>query len=564
MNLARASISCQARGRWQYNFLTAMPTRSHLVAFILALCLGALVRADDAPQSAPPEPIPGVPHLSPTETVPLLPGEPQGAFYSGSVIDDMIAVSPRGDVALVVQYHDTIDLWTLSVWHWRYWLGALAALSLLLGLWLMRRVLRRRREAGRPYCRRCNYDLTGNTSATCSECGSVVAGRGTIIGRPLRRRLLPALALILLLPAASAVSWFIELDITSAESWFYWPSDALHDWLQERHQGELPEWVARGATTRLHVHQYDLHTGKVGNLIADFGVNMSMVSAVVSPDGTRAFVTNSEAGVEWDFAEARIVQKIAAPPEPENEALCDFGVTLRAAYVAPRRVQTSFFKAMEWDLEKGEARWLFPTAEELAAGSEHGFTGEPPELAAGLKPYSVSTFERYARTVARVWDRSGKMVREFSVPGATPAGKEPRIPLSHHLCDDGLTVWFAFLSTDDSACWLEAWDVEKGTLTKSCMLSPLPTDDKTIFGCTVVIQGRYLFIEYIGFGGIGIYDTESVRRVGDLVIPPSVAVESITVSLALDSLVVIAKNYEIDPVQEQAMHYDLSPLKLRR
>ncbi|HEY8748942.1 MAG TPA: hypothetical protein VIM11_13255 [Tepidisphaeraceae bacterium] len=60
-----------------------------------------------------------------------------------------------------------------------------AAFMLLFGsfgmVWL-RRVIRdtvHRRRSARGLCVSCSYDLTGNTSGTCPECGKAVAEKAT-------------------------------------------------------------------------------------------------------------------------------------------------------------------------------------------------------------------------------------------------------------------------------------------------------------------------------------------------------------------------------------------------
>jgi hypothetical protein len=48
-------------------------------------------------------------------------------------------------------------------------------------LWrILRARLWRRREAAFPSCARCGYNLTGNVSGTCPECGTPIPHRGRI------------------------------------------------------------------------------------------------------------------------------------------------------------------------------------------------------------------------------------------------------------------------------------------------------------------------------------------------------------------------------------------------
>jgi hypothetical protein len=71
------------------------------------------------------------------------------------------------------------------------WILGLALLALL-GLFLLWRGLRPRREGTTPYCRKCGYNLTGTDrnadDARCSECGSPVTADGAVVfGERVRR-----------------------------------------------------------------------------------------------------------------------------------------------------------------------------------------------------------------------------------------------------------------------------------------------------------------------------------------------------------------------------------------
>ena len=65
--------------------------------------------------------------------------------------------------------------------YWSFYVGfRLSELAVLLAIWPAARVglyLRRRPPAGG--CRACGYDLTGNVSGTCPECGAAVQKRST-------------------------------------------------------------------------------------------------------------------------------------------------------------------------------------------------------------------------------------------------------------------------------------------------------------------------------------------------------------------------------------------------
>jgi predicted RNA-binding Zn-ribbon protein involved in translation (DUF1610 family) len=73
---------------------------------------------------------------------------------------------------------------------WLWILGL--SLVALLGLFLLWRGLRPRREGTTPYCRKCGYNLTGTdrtaADARCSECGThVIDDSGVVFGERVRR-----------------------------------------------------------------------------------------------------------------------------------------------------------------------------------------------------------------------------------------------------------------------------------------------------------------------------------------------------------------------------------------
>ena len=60
-----------------------------------------------------------------------------------------------------------------SLFAFPYWAPAVA-LSLLPAAWLLRALAARRRRGPGRHCAHCGYDLTGNVSGVCPECGNAV------------------------------------------------------------------------------------------------------------------------------------------------------------------------------------------------------------------------------------------------------------------------------------------------------------------------------------------------------------------------------------------------------
>jgi hypothetical protein len=55
--------------------------------------------------------------------------------------------------------------------HVPHWIAA-ATFALLPVIWLFVRLTARQRNSGNPNCPTCGYNLTGNLSGTCPECGT--------------------------------------------------------------------------------------------------------------------------------------------------------------------------------------------------------------------------------------------------------------------------------------------------------------------------------------------------------------------------------------------------------
>ncbi len=110
-----------------------------------------------------------------------------------------------------------LDLLTLANLYWREIGAALLAAMALMTIVPLWRTVRRRRNAGQPYCRHCNYCLTGVASASCPECGRDTMGRGRVVGRRIRRRVATLTCMILASLIASIwLGWFSQPQSTTA------------------------------------------------------------------------------------------------------------------------------------------------------------------------------------------------------------------------------------------------------------------------------------------------------------------------------------------------------------
>jgi len=118
--------------------------------------------------------------LTKTYTNELRPGPPRDFYFSEQAIDP--EYKPNGDGQTAWQRHNfdfNVGAWRTSDGRWAsasvavpFWLVAFCG-ALLPAAWLLGK-LRQTRRAARNHCERCNYDLTGNTSDVCPECGTAV------------------------------------------------------------------------------------------------------------------------------------------------------------------------------------------------------------------------------------------------------------------------------------------------------------------------------------------------------------------------------------------------------
>ena len=93
---------------------------------------------------------------------------------------DWPAVPHRGFLGLAYLCDRSVGLFLLTVPLW--FLCTLTAILPALWLWRYRRD-RRLRSDGMPHCAKCDYNLTGNVSGICPECGTPIPA--DLVRRPI-------------------------------------------------------------------------------------------------------------------------------------------------------------------------------------------------------------------------------------------------------------------------------------------------------------------------------------------------------------------------------------------
>jgi len=171
-----------------------------------------------------------------------------------------VAVNGEGSGAFISGGGQVIDIWALLV---AAWPETVAATALLVGLVWMWRLHRHRRLRGEPYCRRCDYRLTGMAATTCPECGRPVTGRGRVVGRRRRWRVIVATGLVVATPLLYAV-WLRGLPREGAVSrWRAWWSIELFEWA-DKHS---IKWLTDRAVAGSLILKIDLATGATDRVV---------------------------------------------------------------------------------------------------------------------------------------------------------------------------------------------------------------------------------------------------------------------------------------------------------
>lgn len=113
----------------------------------------------------------------------------------------------------------------------------LLAALFLAGLILLIRGLHGRRIGTDPHCRKCHYNLTGLTSRKCPECGTTLAPKTVLIGKPARRRGALATGLCLLLASATGLGLTGYGKLRTVNWYLYYPDS----WLISAAERDVPK-----------------------------------------------------------------------------------------------------------------------------------------------------------------------------------------------------------------------------------------------------------------------------------------------------------------------------------
>ena len=229
---------------------------------------------------------------------------PTGVFtYPGDTQIQDILLLPDGRHALALFRVGSVNLWSVLVYHWIEIVTVVAVCVLLLAL---NHLLRRSRQPGKPYCRRCNYLLIG-VGDVCPECGASLTGRNRVIGRSRRPRFVVVSVLLGAVLAYYAVGYDRGLRYGTANSWCQWLSPGLYDWAYHNDQS----WLTRHKSWRCRVVEIDLADGAVTRtLFSRDGIMPG--DFTLHPDGNSFFLSQGDAVSQHDLGSGRRIAMLRA------------------------------------------------------------------------------------------------------------------------------------------------------------------------------------------------------------------------------------------------------------
>jgi hypothetical protein len=182
-------------------------------------------------------------------------------------VDDysVMAVSPDASNAYFLWTEQRINLWHVATYYWPEELMASSGFAV---IWLTLRLIARvskRRVPGVPYCRKCNYRLTGINSQRCPECGAPNTKSNRIVARRIGWAasipivLVIATSTIVLTATRSFRASRVPWQNVGPAEWLDWSSRTAYNLANSVHS---LAWLAPHARPVCGIVQIDLRTGQ--------------------------------------------------------------------------------------------------------------------------------------------------------------------------------------------------------------------------------------------------------------------------------------------------------------
>lgn len=244
----------------------------------------------------------------------------------------------RGDIRSVivapdgtrVYFHEELPAIDLVQLAFRVWPEALAVVLFLCLLLLVLRVIRCLRfpqRAGKLYCPRCNYDLTGQTDPKlCTECGGDLTSRPARAGRGFSRRVVPsAVPFVAMLVAYGALhAWRVPRTGVPAEA-----MTLRSPWLYERLalNGVPAAWWRPITQVQSRVQVFDVRSRSVRTLFTWNG--SAYVPIELTPDQSQILLLHHERGTFRRY-DARSGRPLGQAPIPghDDTSLTQFAMVI--------------------------------------------------------------------------------------------------------------------------------------------------------------------------------------------------------------------------------------------
>ncbi len=195
--------------------------KSLIFLLLLVIAVGTPLKpaaAQPSPPSLPAAPDSALPTLDPARVIDL----PMRSEWSGV---DALAFSPSGQTLFALQPVPAINLWAAYVvWYWPEIFAGATTLAGLFFLVMLRRILKRPRTPGLPYCRACNYCLHHSVSPRCPECGVALDAKSPVRGRHWLLRIAPSVILFALIGGVwGRLVYFQTQRVNAASGWAVLP-----------------------------------------------------------------------------------------------------------------------------------------------------------------------------------------------------------------------------------------------------------------------------------------------------------------------------------------------------
>lgn len=191
-----------------------------ILSLLLIIAAGApsQIASAEPSHTAPAAPDTALPTLDPIRIIDL----PMRSEWSGI---DALAFSPSGKTLFALQPVPAVNLWAAYVvWYWPEIFAVGTTLAGLFFLFMLRRILKRPRTPGLPYCRACNYCLHQCVSPRCPECGVALDTKPPLTGRHWLLRLGPFALVLAIISGTWGRLVFLQTQrVNGASEWFTIP-----------------------------------------------------------------------------------------------------------------------------------------------------------------------------------------------------------------------------------------------------------------------------------------------------------------------------------------------------